>query len=74
MPQITYDYCDECNKEMGYDEQFLIYSIDFWDKTLYDSVKIDYIEDRGSALMLCSKKCIGEYIGKLIENKEDDKE
>lgn len=67
MPMIKRYYCDNCNKEMPENKQFLIYCIEFWNKKVNNSQVKNFLGDNDCALMLCSKECIGEYISKLLE-------
>lgn len=59
--------CDNCGAEMTIEDKILIYEISFWNKKEIKVERIDYILRRGIALMLCSKKCLGDHLIQLIE-------
>ncbi len=74
MPNVTTSYCDNCDKEMKKDEKHLIYKISFWDESKLEENTVDFINSTvgGCALMLCSEKCIGEYIINLLKNRKGE--
>lgn len=64
MPIYEIRVCDNCNEEK--EIKYLIYKIGYWNIKDYTTEEKDYIRDNDCALMLCSKKCIGEYISNLL--------
>ncbi len=69
MPTVKTTYCDNCKKKMEKDGKYLIYDIQFWSNIAYNSLKKNFLNDNGKALMVCSKECIGEYFSKLLDGK-----
>lgn len=64
MVVIKIEICDNCKQKTK--TKYLIYRIDFWNQKEFYINKKDYLLYDDIALMLCSEKCIGEYIGKLL--------
>jgi len=70
--RVIVDYCDECGVELDKKYHYTIYSIRYWDKWKVNSKEKDFILDNDLALLLCSKKCLGDYISDLIDGKKID--
>ncbi len=68
MPIYIISECDNCGKELSTADKFLIYSMSFWNNKNYNVETKDFLSclEKSHALMLCSEKCIGEYISKII--------
>jgi hypothetical protein len=65
MPTKTVKICDYCD-EVIYDGEYLIYDIFFWNNSIHESQRVDFLKDNNEAAMFCSMNCMGKRLGQLM--------